>query len=133
MGLRKEGKNAAMKGVDKMIVFNDFKPCRKRCDSRRGIKIFTFLYFLRVPSRSREFTKVSISTECPRAHKSTENLCESSAITFPHFARLCLQSQIEILNAHVFAQGRTMNETANKVSPSKNVKSQGSKKYSNNK
>ena len=68
-----------------------------------------------------QITKIAISTECSRAHKSIENVCERNAITFSHFATLCL-SQIEILNAHVFAQGRRINETANKVSPSKNVK-----------
>ena len=84
--------------------------------------------FLRVPSRSSEFTKVAISTECSRAHKSNENLCERNAITFSYFACLCL-SQIEILNAHVFAQGRRINETANKVSPSKTVKCQDSNNF----
>ena len=50
-------------------------------------------------------------------------------ILFPYFARLCLQSQIKILNAHVSAQGRRINETANKVSPSKNVKCQDTNNF----
>jgi len=53
-------------------------------------------------------------------------------IIFPYFARLCLQSQIKILNAHVSAHGRRINETANKVSPSKNVKCQDSNNITNN-
>ena len=118
-----------------MQRWSDFKPCRKRSDSRRWIKIFTLplkngsrlnYLFIRVPSRSREFTKVSLSTECSRAHRSTKNLCERNGMMFSHFARLCLYSQIKILIAHVFAQGRRINETANKVSPSKNAKCQHS-------
>lgn len=57
-------------------------------------------------------------------------MCECNAIIFSHFARLCL-SQIKILNAHVFAQGKRINETANKVSPSKNVKCHDSNNFTN--
>ena len=56
-------------------------------------------------------------------------MCERNAIIYSHFTRLCLQSQIEILNAHVSAQGRRINETANKVSPSKTVICQDSNNF----
>ena len=56
-------------------------------------------------------------------------ICASvTQLFFSHFTRLCL-SQIKILNAHVSALCRRINETANKVSPSKNVKCQDTNNF----